>query len=166
MWDRTYLEETDHLSTATQPIEAFEHIRLADIDDTAKPLPENVYTLEVNKLESVYRKITKADSEYAGQEVLVLKGSYTIVDDEKFSGRKLWQDFWTPFKFAQIALKKQMNATGVLQGEGESLVDYAKQFGLLNPPARFQVPVALVPDRRDPDGPLKNEIKFFGARAA
>ena len=146
-------------------LEQFEHINLNNVDDSFHAVDAGVYTLEVNKLEPKYVKITKADSPYAGQEVLVLKGSYTIVDDEKFSGRKLWQDFWTPYPIAQKFLKKQMQVTGVIQGPDESLVDYAKQFALLNPPARFVVPITQKPDRRDPET-MVNEIAFFNAKPA
>ncbi len=141
----------------------YEHINLNEVDDTIKAVDPGVYTLEVNKLEPKYVKITKAGSEYEGQEVLVLKGSYTIVDDEKYSGRKIWQDFFTPFKGAKIGLKRQMLATGVLQADGESLVDYAAQFASLNPPARFQAPVTKEPDRRNPDV-SSNTIQFFQAK--
>lgn len=144
--------------------EQFEHINLNDVDTSMKPVNGNVYTLEINKLEPVYRTINKADSPFVGQSVLVLKGSYTIVEDNDYSGRKLWSDFWTPFHGAQVGLKKQMQATGVVQGENESLTDYAKRFETLSPPARFLVEVTKVPNRRDPEGPEVNEINFFTAR--
>jgi len=146
--------------------EMFSHINLSEVDDTIKAVDEGVYTFEINKLEPKYVKITKPGSEYEGQEVLVLKGSYTIVDDEKYSGRKIWQDFFTPFKGAQIGLKRQMNATGVVQAAGEDLIQYAQQFATLNPPARFQAPLKKVADRRDPTGPAKNEIDLFQAKPA
>lgn len=148
----------------TLGLESFEHINLNDVDDSRKALPENVYTLEVNKLDLVYRKVSNPSSEYAGQELPVLKGSYTVTDDPEYSGRKLWQDFWVVYKVPQIFLKKQMQATGVIQADGESLGDYAAQFASLNPPARFQVQVKQIDDRRNPEGPKVNEIAFFTAR--
>jgi len=92
----------------------------------------------------------------------VLKGSYTIVDHEKLSGRKLWEDFMTPFKFAQVNLKKQQNATGVVQAEGESLRDYAAQFASLSPAARFQVLIKEGKNRLS--GEPENQISWFSAR--
>ncbi len=154
---------TDNAYAPATPFEGFEHINLADIDDSAKPIDENVYTLEVNKLEPQYIKINKASSPFCGQEILVLKGSYTVVDDEKYSGRKLWQDFWTNQDYALKSLKKQMNATGVLQTPGETLSDYARQFALLNPPARFQAKVTKGPKFGDPDTTV-NSINLFSAR--
>lgn len=152
------------LSTALQPIETFEHVNLNDVDDSRKALPENVYTFEVNKLDPVYKKIQNPSSEFYGKEVLVLKGSYTIVDDQNYSGRKVWTDFYTVYKFALVNLKKQMNATGVTQADGESLQDYAEQFATLNPPARFQAILTAKPDKRDPEGPIRNEINFYTAK--
>jgi hypothetical protein len=135
-------------TTATQP-EAFEHINLNDVDDARKPIPEGVYTFEVNKLDPVYKKVQTPTSEFYGQDQLVLKGSYTIVDDPNFSGRKIWEDFRPAYRFAQVNLKKQMDATGVIQQDGESLNDYAAQFALLNPPARFQALLRCGFDKRD-----------------
>jgi len=151
-------------SEPTPSVESYEHINLRDVDDSRQALPEAVYTLEVNKIDAKYVTVTNPNSELKGTSPLVLKASYTIVDDPKYSGRKYWEDFWTPFKFAQVNLKKQMNATGVLQAEGESLSDYAAQFALLNPPARFQVLIQNVPDKRDPTGPPVNRINWFSAK--
>lgn len=144
--------------------ETFDHIRLDEIDDSRKPLDANVYTLEISKLDPVYKEVKNPTSEYFGQQILVMKGSFTVVDDPKYSGRKLWQDFWTAFKVPLIFLKKISAGTGMAQAEGQTLSDWASQFATLNPPARFQVQVDLVPDKRDPDGPPVNEIKFFTVR--
>lgn len=153
-------------TSATAAPEGFDHINLNDVDDSRKPLAEGVYTLEINKLDPVYKKVTNPSSEYVGQDILVLRGSYTIVEDPTYSGRKLWQDFWTAFKAAQVNLKKQQNATGIIQQEGQTLSDYASQFATLSPPARFQVLVKLTKDRRDPTGPDVNEISWFTAKPA
>lgn len=118
----------------------------------------------MNKLDPVYRTVNNPSSEYCGQSILVLRGSYTVTDDANYSGRKLWQDFWTPFKAAQVNLKKQMNATGIIQQEGQTLSEYGAQFATLNPPARFQVLVKVTKDRRDPNGPDINEINWFTAK--
>lgn len=144
--------------------ESFEHINLNEVDTSMKPVETNVYTLEINKLEPKYLKINKEGSPFQGQDVLVLKGSYTIVEDEKYSGRKLWSDFWTCFEGGKKSLRKQMDATGVVQGTNESLIDYAKQFETLSPAARFLVSVTKVVDKRDPEGGEVNQINFFTAR--
>ena len=143
-----------------------DHINLNDVDDTRKPIEEGVYTLEVNKIDAKYVTIKNPSSPSVGQSPLVLKGSYTIVDDAKYSGRKIWEDFWTNQKFALVNLKKQQNATGVMQAEGEGLSDYAAQFATLSPPARFQVLIQCQPDKRDPSGEPVNRISWFSAKPA
>lgn len=142
----------------------YNHINLNDIDDSRKPIEDNVYTLEINKIDTVYKEVKKPDSQYFGQTLQYLKGSFTIVDDPKYSGRKQWSDFCTAFKVPLVFLKKISAATGVQQADGETLSDWAAQFALLNPPARFQARIKQVPDRRDPEGAPVNEIDFFSAR--
>lgn len=142
----------------------YEHLNLNEIDDSRKAVEEGVYTLEVNSITPKWIEVKKAGSQFEGQTVLVLKGSYTIVDDPTYSGRKLWNDFFTPTKIQQVFLKKQMQATGVIQEAGQSLIDYVAQFATLNPPARFQVQVKKIADYRDPTGPAVNEIGFFTAK--
>jgi hypothetical protein len=142
--------------------EQFEHINLNDVDTTASRIDTGYYTLELNQLTVKYVKINKPTSPYAGQEVLVLKGWYTIVDDDKYSGRKLFHEFWTPFTNAKKSLALQMKATGVIQEPNQSLPDYAAQFATLNPPARFQVQVEKVPGK-DGEGD-ENRINFFTAK--
>lgn len=152
----------------------FAHVNLNDIDDGRKPIPENVYTFEINKLTPTYKKIKNPSSEFFGQDVLVLDGSYTIVDDPNYSGRKVWESFYTVFKFALVNLKKQMQATAVLQQPAESLEDYASQFATLNPPARFQAMLRCEYDKRDLDAdgnPVagatpRNSINFYTAKPA
>jgi hypothetical protein len=137
---------------------------LNEIDITMKAVDASVYTLEINKLEPIYRTVKNPNSTLAGQSCLVLKGSFTIVEDEKFSGRKLWQDFWTPFEGAKKDLKRILMATGVAQAEGQDLPDWANSFATLNPPARFQAPVSKEADKRDPTGDPVNRINFYQAK--
>jgi hypothetical protein len=145
--------------------ESYEHINLNDVDISMKTVEPNVYTLEINKLEPVYRTVKSPTSPLVGQSCLVLRGSFTIVDDENFSNRKLWQDFWTPFDGAKKDLKRILLATAVQQEPGQDLSDWANQFATLNPAARFQAPVTKEADKRDPNGPAVNRINFFQAKA-
>jgi hypothetical protein len=152
-------------NTATAPeVVDFNHINLNEIDDSRKPIEDNVYTLEINKIDTVYKEVKKPDSAYLGQTLQYLKGSYTVVDDPKYSGRKFWGDFCTAFKVPLIFLKKQQDATGVRQSEGQTLSDWAEQFALLSPPARLQVHIQLGKDKRDPEGPDVNIINWFTAK--
>lgn len=147
-------------TTTAAPCE-FDYINLNDVDTTFQPVETNVYTLELNKLTPTI--VTPQKGNFAGQQVLVLKGSYTIVDDEKNSGRKLFNDFWMNREINKKLLRKQADAIGVHQVEGQTLSDYAAQFETLSPSARFQVQVVKRPDFNDPNTPV-NEIKFFTAK--
>lgn len=162
---RSHLIATDNQSAVgVGGVEAYEHINLNEVDDSRKPVPANVYTFEVNKLDPVYKKVQNPTSEFFGQDQLVLKGSFTIVDDPSYSGRKVWEDFRPAYKFALVNLKKLMTGTGVIQADGESLVDYAAQFALLNPPARFQALLRCEVDKRDlgtPDAQPRNSVNWF-----
>jgi len=152
--------------TATVPeIIDWNHQNLNDIDDSRALIAEGVYTFEINKIDSVEKEVKKVDSAYFGQSLQYLKGSFTIVDDPKYSGRKQWSDFCTAFKIPLVFLKKIKDATGVSQEEGQGLSDWAEQFATLNPPARFQAELQVVDDRRDPTGTDKqNQINFFTCR--
>jgi hypothetical protein len=140
----------------------FEHINLNQIDPGYKPIDENVYNYEVQSLKPTYVKINKPTSPYAGQEVLVLKGSFTVVDDDNFSGKKVWYDFWTTNKYNLIELRKLKDATGVEQLDNQSLVEWANSFATLNPSAKFQCFTTKEDDR---NGVPRNVIKFMQARS-
>lgn len=140
---------------------SFDHINLNTIDPGFKPVPDNVYNFEVNSIKSTYVKVGKPDSPNYGKNVEVLKGSFTIVDDPEYSGRKVWYDFWATNKYNVAELRKLQDATGVLQGE-LSFVDWASQFATLNPPAKFQCFTTKEDDR---NGIPRNVIKFMQARS-
>ena len=139
----------------------FDHIRLSDVDDSRSALPQDYYTLEINKLEPVKVTINKEGSEFKGQSVTVLKGSFTVVDSDKYSSRKVWTDFWTPYKAGQVGLSKIEKSTGVNQGNGQTIPEWASQFETLNPPARIQ---ALVTNKTGDDGNPRNEVNPFSIK--
>lgn len=136
----------------------FDHIRLSDVDDSREALPQDIYTLEINKLDPTTRTIMKDGSELKGQTVPVLQGSFTVVDSDKVSGRKLWSDLWMCYKGGQVGAKKIAAASGVPQEEGQSVSDWGAQFATLNPPAKIQ---ALVERKVGEDGVPTNRINFF-----
>lgn len=142
----------------------FEHINLNQVDDSQKPIDAGVYTFEVNSLKPKTIKVKKETSPLFGQELDLVEGSYTIVDDEKYSGRKLWRTFWMNKKYDLIFLKKQAAATGITQGVDEDFAEYTGQFALLNPPARFQAPLDVKKPYNDPEGAEINEMNFFQAK--
>jgi hypothetical protein len=135
----------------------FDHIRLSDVDDSRAPLEQDVYTLEVNKLDPITRTINKEGSEFQGQTVPVLQGSFTVVDHDKYASRKVWGDLWLCFKAGVVGAKKIQQATGVQQADGQSISDWASQFAALNPPARIQVLV----EKLGPEAAKPNRINFY-----
>lgn len=141
----------------------FEHIQLQDIDPTFKPVDAGMYTLQVNSIKG--RQVEIKNGKNAGKTATVLKGSFTIVGDPNFSGRKLWHDFWSTNRTSLVELRKVMDATGVEQQQGETLSEYGTRFGELNPPAEFKVYVAVEPDYRDASVNV-NVIKFRQAQAS
>lgn len=141
----------------------FNHIRLAEVDDSRQPLDQDVYTLEINKLDPITRTINKEGSELQGQTVPVLQGSFTVVDNDKYAGRKFWQDLWMCYKGGQVGAKKIQAATGVTQADGQSVSDWGAQFATLNPPARIQI---LVEKKVGDDGVPVNRLNFFTVKPA
>ena len=126
----------------------FDHINLSEIDPTFKPIDVGYYTLQVNALTP--KVITPKAGKNAGKSVLALNGSFTVVGDPNFAGRKLWKFFWTSNPVDVKDLRKLQDVTGVTQEAGETLSDWAARFADLNPPAEFKVFVGQEPDYRDP----------------
>lgn len=145
------------------PAEAveFEHINIMEIDPTFKPIDEAFYNLQVNKLTP--KVITPKAGKNANKAVLVLNGSFTVVGDENFSGRKLWKSFWASNPVDLKDLRRMADATGVTQSPDQTLSEYAGVFATLNPPAEFRVFVGQEKDYRDPEQTV-NIIKFAQAQ--
>lgn len=159
---------TEATGAATEYV--FDHINLAEIDDSRAKIEENVYTYEINALKYYVGLVKSVESKNFNKPYRALKGSFTIVDDPKYSGRKVWQDFYPDRNKANLVfLKKLSQATGVLQGESEELEDWASQFATLNPPARFQAPMSLKAPWNNPAAEAAdyvNEIVMFQAKPA
>ncbi len=139
----------------------FEHINIMDIDPTFKPVDEGFYTLQVNKLTP--KTITPSKGKNQGKAVLVLNGSFTIVNSDSFSGRKIWKSFWASNQVDLKDLRRLADATGVTQDPGQSLSEYAQTFETLNPPAEFKIFLGTEADYRDPTQQV-NVMKFNQAQ--
>jgi hypothetical protein len=138
----------------------YEHINIMEIDPSYKPIPAGMYNLQINKLTP--RLVTPNKGKNAGKEVLVLNGSFTVVNEENYSGRKLWQSFWASNPVDLKDLRRIADATGVTQVEGQTLSEYALTFENLNPPAEFKVPVDIEKAWQSEED--VNKIKFNGAQ--
>jgi len=155
------LTVNDGLIAAQEAAVEFEHINIMEIDPTFKPINEGFYTLQVNKLTP--KTITPSKGKNQGKAVLVLNGSFTVVGDDAFSGRKIWKSFWASNPVDLKDLRRLADATGVTQDAGQTLSEYAQTFETLNPPAEFKVFLATQADYRDPTQ-MVNEIKFNQAQ--
>lgn len=144
-------------------VEEFDYIQLQDIDPTFKPVDAGMYTLQVNSIKA--QVVEPKTGKSAGTTKLLLKGSFTIVNDPNFSGRKLWHTFWMDNQFNKVELRKLMDATGEEQGQGQPITEWATKFGELNPPAEIKVYVAVEKDWKDKVTDV-NVIKFRQATAA
>jgi hypothetical protein len=138
----------------------YEHINIMEIDPTMKPFSEGFYTLQITKLTP--KLVTPKKGQNAGKEVLVLNGSFTVVNDENFSGRKLWRSFWASNIVDLKDVRRIADATGVTQAEGQTLSEYALTFEQLNPPAEFKAPITVEKAWGSDDD--VNVIKFNGAQ--
>ena len=139
----------------------FEHIIIMQIDPTFKPIDEGFYTLQVNKL-TPKTGVAKSGKN-SGKPYMFLNGSFTVVNDENFSGRKLWKSFWASNPVDLKDLRRLADATGVVQEAGQTLSEYAAVYETLNPPAQFKVFVGTENDYRDANATV-NVIKFAQAQ--
>jgi hypothetical protein len=87
------------------------------------------------------------------------------VNDDQYSGRKLWKPFWTTNPVDLKDLHRQMDATRVVQEEGQTLEDYAATFETLNPPAELKIFIGKEADYRNPEQTV-NVLKFAQAQPA
>lgn len=148
-------------TTIDSGVSEFSHINLNEIDPTFQAIDEGFYMLQVNKLTA--KVVTPKAGKNAGRQVLVLNGSYTLVNDDQYSGRKFWKSFWTSNPVDLKDLRRQMDATGVVQEEGQSLEEYAATFETLNPPAELRIFIGKEADYRNPEQTV-NVLKFAQAQ--
>jgi hypothetical protein len=139
----------------------FDHINIMDIDPTFKPIDPGFYTLQVNKITP---KVTEPKSgKNVGKSLLMLNGSFTVVNHENFAGRKLWKTFWTNNPVDLKDLRRLADATGVTQSPDQTLSEYVKTFEELAPPAEFNIFIGVEADYRDPNT-MVNSLKFNQAQ--
>lgn len=144
----------------------FENLNLNDVDPTFKPIDEGPYILKLMSLlwkESKGTKETNKDVVYVS-----INGKFAVDNHPKFSGRKLYHNFFLGNSFEQKALRRIADATGVSQNPGETLKDWAARISTTNPSFKVAVKVQQAIDfttkegRVDVDGApiLENKIDF------
>lgn len=149
------------MSDFLQPdVMEFDHINIMEIDPTIKPIDQGFYTLQVNKLTP--KTVTPAKGKNQGKACLILSGSFTLVNDANFAGRKFWKTFWTTNPVDLKDLRRLADATGVTQTPDQTLSDYANGFEVLDPPAELKIFIAEEADYRTQE-PV-NVLKFNQAQ--
>ena len=117
-----------------QPIADFEYLHLSDVDPdfSPKPVPKDVYTLQVLKIEQRTPK--------NGTGKPYFNASYAIVDG-KFNGRKLFESYFAnSFDFKK--LRKLSDVTGVQQKPSEAFESWVGRISEVQP--TFRIPVDVV----------------------
>lgn len=144
----------------------FNYINIMDIDPTFQPVAKGPRTLEVTKL-TPKTYIGKPGSKYEGQEQMLINGSFTVVDDAEFNGRRIFQTLFASSAYDLKGLRRLADATGVTQETGETFSDWLSSFEQLNPPARFKAFVDVV-DKPDREGNIvpTNVISFSNVKPA
>lgn len=115
---------------------SFDHVDLTSIDPSFQAVDQKVYTLQVSKAEHRTYENDKGSGEFVSL-------TFTIVDDEQYSGRKIFETLF-PNKFSLIALRKLMDATGIAQESGEGLIDWLGRLAAEKPLVKYLV--EKVPD--------------------
>jgi hypothetical protein len=135
----------------------FSHINIMDIDPSFKPVETGVCQFRVNKITPKY--VTPGSGKNSGKEVLVGNGDFTIINSDKYSGRRVFQSFWASNSFNLRELRKLADVTGVTQEPGESLEDYLRRYEAVQPEFESFLDVYEKPQ---PDGSTspENVIRF------
>ncbi len=134
----------------------FDHVNLAEIDPSQQSIPEGNYTFEI--AQAAVKTFEYKNGKNKGTEGQRIAMTTIIVNDEKFSGRRLFPSLF----FSEAVLKQLrllMDATGVQQGDStfdQWLVDLVEQ------KATFTAPVTMK-EGKDAQGNARMEpqINFW-----
>lgn len=148
----------------------FNYVDLNQIDPNLRPVPSDVYKLEIIRAELAeftYKK-NQVDSRTGdvihaiGDTGEYIKFRLAVVDHDEESGRVLFESLFFGQKELRW-LRRLMDATGVAQNPGETLAEWLKQLTEAKP--TIKVPVEEVEDKRGEVGrdgkkPTKNVVKW------
>jgi hypothetical protein len=132
-----------------EPI-TFQFIDLNEIDPTFKPIDEGIYTLKVLKAElKTYTAKQDTKTQKTGDTGQFVKLQLAVVNDDNYAGRRIFPKPLFPGNRTFRALRKIMDATGVMQEVGMPIEDWLNLLSTVQP--EFKTKVTQVPDRRNPD---------------
>lgn len=138
----------------------FRHMDLKDVDPNFTKLDgPQVYSLRISSAAfAEYTAKTTNKNQTVGDQVTYIKLALTVVDDPKFTGRKLWEPIF-PGDFSAKILKRIEEATGVEQtGDMEG---WLAQLSSIQPVIKVQVD--LVPDTQRDGSPNPRTVKQDGS---
>jgi hypothetical protein len=154
--------QSNYTNGHTQESE-FDYFQLSEVDPTFKPLEVGPRTLQLLKLEP--KIIEPKKGKHQGEKVLVLNGSFLVINDETYSGRRLYNTFWLTNSFDQKSLRRLSDGVGIPQEPGEGIKDWAVRMSQSQP--TFKVFVDQKIDGNDGStNTYKNEIKWANIQAA
>lgn len=140
------------------PVVGFEFVDLNEIDPTFKPIDDGIYCLKVLKAElKAYTAKTDTKNQKAGDQGQFVKFQLAVVNDDQYAGRRVFPKPLFPGNRAFRALRKIMDATGIVQEVGMPLADWLNLLSTTQP--EFKAKVTQVPDRRNPDV-IDNDIDW------
>lgn len=144
----------------------FMNARLEDFDGS-KPLPEDIYTFVISKVEP--RTYTKKKGPDAGQEGSYLSITLSVVNHDTFSGRRLYEPFF-PNSGSLKILSLLSQTLGVPQEPGEAVDDWLVRISQSTPPLPFNMPVGVKQGnfKTDANGNYldENTVNWFGMTRA
>lgn len=140
---------------------SFDHVDLKNVDPNFTPVPMGEYTLQVVKAERkefVYKKANPVSGTKPGDTGNYISMSFAITDDDNFSGRRIFSTLFSG-EGTFRNLRRLMDATGVIQEDGEGLIEWVERLGAAN--AVFKATVEVIQEK-DATGELvpKNAVSW------
>jgi len=117
----------------------FDYVDLNEVDPNQTKIPENAYTLKVLNAELI-----NGISKKSGEPYKRVDFTFAIVDDETFSGRRLWDSLFQN-ESSLKRLRRLMDATGVQQTPGTTLSEWLKELTLYQPSFKAEVTLRVDP---------------------
>lgn len=102
----------------------FDHVNLNTVDPNASSVPDGPYTFQVA---GIYPKeyAVKKDGVPTNETGKYLSVRFAITNNDRYAGRSCFETFF-PNKGSQIQFRKIMDATGVIQEDGQPIEDWLK----------------------------------------
>lgn len=113
------------------------HIHLSEIDPANKPVPQNVYTLSINK--AALKDFVYKNGKKAGETGYRAAFTFIITDDPEYSGRRLYDSVFIDSRLALRGLRRLMDATGIEQAPGEPLDEWLVRLAAEQPKVKILV---------------------------